>query len=753
MLHGQGPLLVVAGAGSGKTRVLTHRIAHLVLEEGVSPFAILAITFTNKAADEMRARLAGLIGSVAERMWVSTFHSACVRILRRHADVLGYRSSFTIYDQADAVRLTGYVIRDLNLDAKRFAARSVHGVISAAKNDLVDFELFRERAQTIYDRRIAEVYREYQSRLLAANAMDFDDLLDNTARLFQISPEVLRHYQDRFQHILVDEYQDTNRVQNELVLMLGKVHSNVCVVGDSDQGIYGFRGADIRNILEFENAFPDATVVLLEQNYRSTQTILDTANAVIANNTGRKPKALWSDQDQGPAIESYEADDERDEAAWVAERAGRLHAEGQCRWGEIAVFYRTNAQSRALEEELVRRAVPFKVVGGTRFFDRREIKDLLAYLRVLANPSDEVSLKRIVNVPRRGVGDTSVSRLDAWGTRHGVGFGEALAHAEDAGLSGKALAGAKSLVGLLEELRAMAGLDETGAPVTPRTGSQDPSEVDHQPGEAEARATPADLLEAVLHRTGYRAELEAEHTVEAAGRLENVGELVGTAREHQDLAEFLESVALVADSDEVDGDDSTVVLMTLHTAKGLEYPAVFVVGLEDGVFPHVRSLSEPAQLEEERRLCYVGLTRARRHLFLTHAWCRSLWGSTQYNPPSRFLGEMPAQLLAGTEESEGDGRRPSAGRARGRRGDRDGGRWGRERLVDSAIRSGRSTPTRTSGAEHLGLKVGDDVVHAKWGEGVVTDLRGEGDKTEVTVRFPGTGDKQLLLAWAPLKKA
>jgi DNA helicase-2/ATP-dependent DNA helicase PcrA len=516
--------------------------------------------------------------------------------------------------------------------------------------------------------------------------------------------------------------------------------------------IYRFRGADYRNVARFREDYPQARVILLERNYRSTQTILDAANAVIRNNRGQKPKSLWTDIGQGDPVKIRELDDEHAEARYVTGEIQRLVDEGTSR-SEIAVFYRTNAQSRALEEELVRRAVPFKVVGGTRFFDRREIKDLLAYLRVLANPSDEVSLKRIVNVPRRGVGDTSVSRLDAWGTRHGVGFGEALAHAEDAGLSGKALAGAKSLVGLLEELRAMAGLDETGAPVTPRTGSQDPSEVDHQPGEAEARATPADLLEAVLHRTGYRAELEAEHTVEAAGRLENVGELVGTAREHQDLAEFLESVALVADSDEVDGDDSTVVLMTLHTAKGLEYPAVFVVGLEDGVFPHVRSLSEPAQLEEERRLCYVGLTRARRHLFLTHAWCRSLWGSTQYNPPSRFLGEMPAQLLAGTEESEGDGRRPSAGRARGRRGDRDGGRWGRERLVDSAIRSGRSTPTRTSGAEHLGLKVGDDVVHAKWGEGVVTDLRGEGDKTEVTVRFPGTGDKQLLLAWAPLKKA
>ncbi|MGH9075332.1 MAG: ATP-dependent helicase, partial [Acidimicrobiales bacterium] len=639
---------------------------------GVSPFQVLAITFTNKAADEMRTRVATLVGPVADRMWVSTFHAACVRILRRDAGVLGYKSSFTIYDQADAVRLTGYVVRDLNLDSKRFPPRSVHSAISAAKADLVDYETYAERARSsIYERRIAEVYRDYQQRLLAANAMDFDDLLDNTVRLFQVSPDVLQHYQRRFTHILVDEYQDTNRVQNELVLMLGRAHGNVCVVGDSDQSIYGFRGADIRNILGFEKAFPDTTVVVLEQNYRSTQTILDAANAVIANNTGRKPKSLWTDLGGGRRVSRYRASDEREEAAWVAEESGRLHA-GGARWGDIAVFYRTNAQSRVLEEELVGRTVPFKVVGATRFYDRREVKDVLAYLRVLVNPADEVSLKRVVNVPRRGVGATSVGRLDSYATSRGVGFWEALAEPEAAGLSGKALAGVKRLTDLLGELRAVAGLPALGALPDAAGGPAGTA----QPG---AAATPAELLEAVLERSGYRAELEADQTVEGAGRLENVGELMSSAAEHDDLAGFLESVALVADADEIDGDDSKVVLMTLHTAKGLEFPVVFMVGMEDGVFPHLRSLGEPAELEEERRLCYVGITRAREQLYLSHAWCRSLWGSTQYNPPSRFLHEIPAEVLA--EAAGPDSRGARSSRGIGRFGDdswtgRGPGGWG-----------------------------------------------------------------------------
>jgi DNA helicase II / ATP-dependent DNA helicase PcrA len=714
VLHGDGPLLVVAGAGSGKTRVLTRRIAHLVAARHLSPFQILAITFTNKAADEMRQRVASLVGPVAERMWVSTFHSACVRILRRHADKLGYRSSFTIYDQADAVRLTGYVQRDLDIDPKRFPPRSVHAAISQAKNDMVDFDSYSSLAATVFERKVSEVYREYQQRLLAASAMDFDDLLMVTVNLFQSHPEVLAEYQSRFAHVLVDEYQDINRTQNELILMLGREHHNVFVVGDSDQSIYRFRGADIRNILEFEEAFPDATIVLLEQNYRSTQIILDAANAVISNNLMRKPKVLRTDRIGGERIAHYQAEDERDEAAWVGEEMARLHDGRRCRWGDIAVFYRTNAQSRVLEEDLVRRGVPYKVVGGPRFYDRREVKDLLAYLKVLVNPDDEVSFRRIVNVPRRGVGDTSVRRVDAWATGHGVGFGAALGHAEQAGVTGKAAGGIRGLLQLLDRLRDAAGGDVSGA-------------------------NPAVTLEAVLELTGYRAELDAEHSLEAAGRLENLAELVGVAGEHEDLASFLEGVALVNDADDLDDDDSKVALMTLHTAKGLEFPAVFMIGMEEGVFPHLRALGEPEELEEERRLCYVGMTRARDYLYLSNASCRGLWGSVQWNPPSRFLSEVPEMLLRAAGDHEGNG----ASRA---------GARGRDRLVDAAQRSGRTTPARTTGGERLGLKVGDDVVHGKWGEGVVLELRGSGDKAEATIRFPDLGEKQLLLAWAPLKR-
>ncbi|PZS23765.1 MAG: DNA helicase PcrA [Acidimicrobiales bacterium] len=727
VLHGDGPLLVVAGAGSGKTRVLTHRIAHLIVERGVSPFAILAITFTNKAADEMRARVAALVGPVAARMWVATFHSACVRILRRHASVLGYRSSFSIYDQADAVRLTSYVLGDLDIDPKRFPPRAVHAIISGAKNQLVDFETWAERAANIYERRIGEVYREYQQRLLAASAMDFDDLLMVTVNLLQSNPEILQLYQERFAHILVDEYQDTNRAQNELVLLLGQHHRNVCVVGDSDQSVYRFRGADMRNILDFEAAYPDATVVVLEQNYRSSQTILDAANSVIANNAMRKPKTLWTDQAGGELLCHYHAENERDEATWVTREVGNLHDQGVCRWGDVAVFYRTNAQSRVLEEELVRHDVPFKVVGGTRFYDRREIKDVLAYLRVLVNPDDVVSLKRIVNVPRRGVGTTSLARLDAWASHQRTGLAAALGEAEAAGLSGKALTGVRGLVGLLAELRDLMA----------------------------AGCSPVILLETILDRTGYSAELEAENSVEAAGRLENLAELIGVAREQEDLETFLETVALVADADQIDADESKVVLMTLHTAKGLEFPVVFMVGMEDGVFPHQRSLGEPDELEEERRLCYVGITRARRRLYVSHALSRSLWGDVAHNPPSRFLAEIPEILMrAEGVESARAGRRTRASLVEAAL---------RSRYATAAsdqaagslqtARSGQVTPARTTGAENLDLAVGDNVVHAKWGEGVVLAVRGEGPKSEATVKFPTLGEKHLLLSWTPLKKA
>jgi DNA helicase-2/ATP-dependent DNA helicase PcrA len=1073
--HTEGPLLIVAGAGSGKTRVLTHRIAHLIQEHGVSPFEILAITFTNKAADEMKHRVSALVGPVAEKMWVSTFHSACVRILRRDADRLGYPKQFTIYDQADANRLTGYVIRDLGLDPKRFPPRSVHATISAAKNDNISAQAYAERAQVIYERKIADVYTEYQARLLRAGAMDFDDLLGNTVLLLERNPDLLDHYQRRFKHVLVDEYQDTNTVQNELVLLLTKRHRNVCVVGDGDQclpvgtmvstpagpkpieeievgdevlgtggrfeqvpgrvthvqqgewsgrqyyvraggktlqgtphhivfadpmldrdkwvvylmhredrgwrlgitmsvregpageelgprvrvdqeradalwivrvcasraeasywealfaaeyglptmvfhgtgrrltmgddqirrlfevldterrakelmgdldlhpefphirpggggrrqtlnlsmfggerrtagidhhrvqwcsnradvadrliaaglpvrpskhasmrfetmrksyveavelarraadagglvinrraqigdrvwsfmplshlrvgmtvlvdddtgtlqptrvdevdtvaydgpvydlevegphsfiadgicvknSIYKFRGADMRNILEFENAFPEVTVVVLEQNYRSTQKILNAANAVISNNVSRKPKELWTDRGDGHPLIRYHADDEVDEAQWVTCEIARLHDGGDVRWSDIAVFYRTNAQSRVLEEHLARMGVPYKVIGGTRFYDRREVKDALAYLKAVINPSDEVSVKRVLNTPKRGVGDSSIGKLDAYASAHGCSFADALRRADDAGVGGKAAKGIATFLDLVEGVADLAADDK-----------------------------PAPLLEQLLERSGYLDELRAERTIESEGRLENLAELVGSAQDAESVEQFLEQVSLVSDADEIDGDASQVVLMTIHAAKGLEFPAVFIMGMEDGVFPHLRAIGDPDELEEERRLAYVALTRAQERLYLTHAWSRTLYGGTQYNPPSRFLDEIPSELVEVIEQrraSRGGRTYGAGGYGYGSSG--PGVSSNRERIVDRAMSSGRGPAKH--GAESLGLKVGDDVSHATFGEGVILLIEGQGEKAEVVIRFPGLGEKRLLLSWAPLTR-
>lgn len=721
VLHEGGPLLVVAGAGSGKTRVLTHRIAHLI-DQGLSPFEILAITFTNKAAGEMKNRVGGLVGPVAEKMWVSTFHSACVRILRRDVERLGFPGRFSIYDQADAVRLTGYVIRDLNLDPKRFPPRSVHAAISAAKNDNISAESYTENASQIFERRIADIYVEYQRRLLGAAAMDFDDLLMRTVELFRTQPDVLGHWRDRFGHVLVDEYQDTNPVQNEFVLMLGEHHRQVTVVGDDDQSIYRFRGADIRNILEFEDAFPDATVVVLEQNYRSTQSILDAANAVIAKNVGRKPKDLWTDQGAGEKIIRYHADDESDEAQYVANELAKLHDHEHMRWNEMAAFYRTNSQSRVLEEFLVRVGIPYKVVGGTRFYDRREVKDAVAYLKAIVNPTDEVSTKRIINVPKRGVGDSSIGKLDAWATANGETFDQAVLRFEEAGVGGRAATGIEKFLEFTTEIRRLS-------------------------------AGPAVILEEALERSGYLEDLQTERSVEAEGRLENLSELVGMAREYETVDEFLEQISLVSDTDSLDDEESSVTLMTLHSAKGLEYPVVFVIGMEDGVFPHIRSLGDPHELEEERRLAYVGITRAMQRLHLTSAWSRMMHGTTQYNPPSRFLDEIPAELI----DEIGGSRMLRSRRDRGARPDRQ--RIGtshsqigssRDRMVDQALAaSGRPSP---SGAEGMGLRVGDDVRHSQWGEGVIIDIDGSGDKAEASVHFPSVGEKRLLLSWAPLEK-
>jgi len=724
--HVDGPLLVVAGAGSGKTRVLTHRIAHLISNHGVSPMNVLAITFTNKAAGEMKHRVESLIGPVAKSMWVSTFHSACVRILRVHGERIGYPKTFSIYDQADAQRLTGYVIRDMGLDVKRFTPRAVHAVISNWKNELVSPTQAAERAAHIFDRKHSEIYREYQERLLKAGAMDFDDLLVNVVRLFRMHPDVLASYQDRFKYILVDEYQDTNIAQNEIVLSLAARHHNVCVVGDTDQSIYAFRGADFRNIGQFEDAFDEVSVVVLEQNYRSTQNILDAANAVIAQNFGRKPKELWTETGPGDPIVRFHADDEGDEAAFVARTMQTLRTGGR-KWGDMAVFYRTNPQSRVVEEIFMRFGVPYKVVGGTRFYDRREIKDAVAYLRVVTNPLDEVSVKRVLNMPKRGIGDTSISRLDVFAREENISFFEALRRAGEAGVSGAARRGIESFVAVIDEVA------------------------------AQEEQTPGALFEAVLEKSGYLAEFDNENSVEDAGRLENLGELVSSAKEFAQVDEFLEQVSLVADADDL-SDDDKVIMMTMHAAKGLEYPVVFIVGVEEGLFPHSRALVDANELEEERRLAYVGITRAQERLFLTHAWSRQQFGTTQYNPPSRFLEEIPEELI------EHQGNVQNRPKARTTRDDDWGGRKVssfdpddefRERQVDAAMAAGRSVqnrPPQPSNSQEIGLRVGDMVEHSVFGEGIIIDISGSGDKTEAVINFREKGRKHLLLAWAPLKK-
>ncbi|MFT4656390.1 MAG: DNA helicase-2/ATP-dependent DNA helicase PcrA [Candidatus Aldehydirespiratoraceae bacterium] len=749
VVHEGGPLLVVAGAGSGKTRVLTHRIANLV-HMGVHPSKILAITFTNKAASEMRERVHELIGSVVKTMWVSTFHSACVRILRANGEAIGYPRRFSIYDSADSNRLVSYVIRDLGLDSKRFTPRGVQGIISLKKNELVTPEEMAETAENIFDRKHAEIYAEYQARLMKAGAMDFDDLLINVVKLFKEHGNILEHYRERFTNILVDEYQDTNQAQNEIVLMLAGGHHNVCVVGDTDQSVYGWRGADFRNIIEFEEAFPDVTTVVLDQNYRSTQTILDAANAVIDNNTERRPKALWTELGSGEIITRYHAEDEGDEATFIASSALQKNEADGTNWRDMAVLYRTNAQSRVLEEAFMRVGVPYKVVGGTRFYDRREVKDAMAYLRTVLNPADEVSMKRILNTPKRGVGDASVDKLDAFSRLEDVSFVEALRRCDEAGVSGKALRGISSFVDLLDGLTATASDSSYG---------------------------PGDVLQLALEGSGYLAELEAEDTVEAHTRIENLGELVGSAREFTVIEEFMEQVALVADTDQLD-DDNQVVLMTLHSAKGLEYPIVFLAGVEEGVFPHVRALTEPDQMEEERRLAYVGITRAMQKLYMSHAWSRQLFGSTQYNPPSRFFDEIPAELI----ESKGNvsgrssyGRqsyreeRGSAYRSdptpyqRGRKSEEAGGidinadikdadDAHKNRVVDAAMRAGQKA-TEPANSQELGLHVGDKVEHPSFGAGTIIAVDGEGEKTEAVINFSGgVGLKHLSLAWAPLKK-
>jgi DNA helicase II / ATP-dependent DNA helicase PcrA len=740
VLHTEGPVLIVAGAGSGKTRALTHRIAYLIREQRVSPFEILAITFTNKASREMAERVEGLVGhGIAKGMWILTFHSTCARILRREHTHLGVPSGFTIYDDGDTERLIAGILKDLDLDPKRFPPRAMAAAIGKAKDRVLSPGEFRELASNFYEETVARVFEAYEQRKRDAGALDFDDLITETVRLFDQHPAVLEHYQERFRYLLVDEYQDTSRAQYRLVNQLAGKHRNVCVVGDADQGVYSWRGATIQNILDFERDYPEAAVFLMEQNYRSTQRILEVANALIAHNQQRKPKELWTDAGAGELVVSYKAEDEHDEAFFVASEIERLRDQEGYRYRDVAIFYRTNAQSRVIEDVLMRVGTPYRVFGGVRFYQRKEIKDVLAYLRLLVNPQDVISFRRVVNTPKRGIGDATVSALESFAREEEIDVLEACRRVDEVATLGTRAKGA--VAGFTSIMAALRHHLEDGA-------------------------GPARMVEFAGQESGYLLELEEDRTVEAQGRIENIQELSGVGQEiaarepDVGLEGFLEQVSLVGEQDEYDEDDSTVTLMTLHIAKGLEFPVVFIVGMEDGIFPHFRSMTDQGQLEEERRLAYVGITRAQERLYLTHAWSRTLYGQTQYNPPSRFLSELPEQLLD-LRESEGD-RRSRAGRGYG--GQTYGGARGSgggytviglpgqegETRVDRDWTPPKPTGVAKRAAPAIGP--GDTVVHERFGEGVVLAVSGAGDDAEARVAFSDVGEKSLLLAYAPLTK-
>ena len=691
VVYNDGPLLVIAGAGSGKTRVLTYRVAHLVHEYRASPSNIIAITFTNKAANEMKERIHRLVGVSSRDMMVGTFHSACARILRREITPLGYSSSFSIFDEMDSLRLIIQSLEELGLDRRMYHPRALKAVISGAKNEMVDEESFYQGVDSLFEEVAAQVYKRYEEKLRENDALDFDGLLLVTVNLFELYPKVLENYRERFRYVLVDEYQDTNIVQYKLVRMLAEEHRNLCVVGDDDQGIYSWRGADIRNILEFEKDYPDARVVKLEQNYRSTDNILSAAGAVVKNNRGRKDKALWTQNPPGGKVLYHIASDEHGESALVCREIGAMaNSEGK-RFDEAAVFYRTHAQSRVIEEMMIRRGIPYRIFGGTRFYERAEVKDIVAYLRLIANPRDEVSLRRIINVPPRGIGKTTVKAVEEYARANGVSFLEALKGVEEIpGLTSRAGKKIGEFIELVYGFAQFAGEHEV-----------------HE------------LLEEVWDRTGYMADLEAQRTIESEGRIENLKELLSVVADFRDeygavtLTDFLERVSLVDDTEDLDTSGGYVSLMTLHNAKGLEFPVVFIVGMEEGIFPHIRSMEDEQDLEEERRLCYVGMTRAREKLYLLHAATRRLWGGLSANPISRFLVEIPGGYLEAIEfEEEG----------------------------------------KEEERELIEVNVGEKVVHDKWGPGTVIEiLELEGD-CEVTVDFQGTGEKRLLLRYAPLSK-
>jgi DNA helicase-2/ATP-dependent DNA helicase PcrA len=719
--HEGSPLLVVAGAGSGKTRVLTRRIAYLLAQRNVAPFEVLAITFTNKAAGEMKERVAQLVGDRARSMWVSTFHSACVRILRKEAALLGYTNSFTIYDQSDSLRLITIVMRDMNLDAKRYAPRAVASLISQAKNELMGPADYLNQAKDQFQEIVAQVFAIYQKRLIAANSMDFDDLIAKTVEVLQRFPETKAKYRSRFKHILVDEYQDTNHAQYVLIKELvgvaneGFPVAELCVVGDADQSIYAFRGANIRNILQFEADYSDAKTILLEQNYRSTQNILNAANAVIANNNGRKEKNLWSENGKGSTIVGYVAESEHDEADFVISQIRALRDSGKSTPGDTAIFYRTNAQSRVFEEVFLRVGIPYKVVGGVRFYERKEVKDFLAYLRVIVNPEDEVSLRRIINTPKRGIGDRALDQIDLYSQAKSLSFWKSLCEVEkNQEIAQRSAASLIEFVKLIQSLQTL----------------------------VEAKTSVSVIAQAVLEQSGLLSELSDSKDPQDEVRVENLEELVAVATEFEEseteegeeisLVKFLEEVSLVADADQIpDGEDhgGVVTMMTLHTAKGLEFLTVFLTGMEEGIFPHSRTLGDPEELQEERRLAYVGLTRARANLFITRAEYRSSWGAPSYNPASRFLSEIPDEVIEWNQVQE------------------------KSAAIKTSIRRSFAPPKPTGKVSStMNLEVGERVSHDTFGLGTVVAVTGQGDRAEATINFGSFGEKRLLLRYAPVEK-
>ena len=726
VFHTEGPLLVLAGAGSGKTRVLTHRIAYLIEEKRVAPWNIMAITFTNKAAAEMRERVDKIVGEGAEAIWVSTFHSSCVRILRRFIDRLGYDTNFTIYDGDDQKTLMKQVLKKMQADPKQFKERAVLSRISAAKNDRITADEFEQQAGADFrEKKIAQIYREYQKELKKNNALDFDDLLVKTVELFEANADVLEYYQDKFRYIMVDEYQDTNLVQFKLVDLLAKKYRNICVVGDDDQSIYKFRGANIENILSFEHVFPDAKVIKLEQNYRSTQNILNAANEVIANNQGRKAKRLWTENPEGDLIDLRQFQSGFEEAEYVAGEITRgVRTEGK-KYRDYAILYRTNAQSRLFEEKLLLANVPYKIVGGVNFYARREIKDLLAYLRVIENPEDDLAVLRIINVPRRGIGAATINKVQDWEAEQGIRFYDALLEAEYVPGLMRSLNKIKSFTSFLQVLRAKADY-----------------------------LSVKELLNEIIEETGYVADLQAEGTEEAAARIENIDELISKIADYEESAEqpslggFLQEVALVSDIDSVDEESDYVLLMTLHSAKGLEFPNVFLAGMEDGIFPSYMTITgdDPSELEEERRLCYVGITRAMQHLTLTCARQRMIRGEVQYNKMSRFVKEIPRELISlERERGEIEDRKPKMDIPT---------RGSVYAAMKQAFRE-KPQQAKTFSAQKatkLNYEIGDTVRHIKFGVGIVTDIVDGGRDYEVTVNFDQAGTKKMFASFAKLKK-